>query len=202
MGYSLDPLSANCYPGTTVLINRFGIREEEKLNEVESVLSSARYAEWLSSPRCRTFDFAHYRAIHRHLFSDLYDWAGEIRTVDISKKGTVFCAAEKIETQADLIFRHLKQYNAFTELPRDIFVASLVDLYCATNELHPFREGNGRTQRLFLSQLTDNAGYCIRFAEIDPDLLMIATIQASHGVTDLLKQLFTEYIQKKPAGSP
>ena len=44
MGYSIDPISANCYPDTTVLINKFDIRDEEKLNEVESVLASARFA--------------------------------------------------------------------------------------------------------------------------------------------------------------
>ena len=75
MGYSIDPVSANCYSGTTVLINKFDIREEEKLNEVEGVLTSARYAEWLSAPKVETYDFDHYKAIHRFLFSDLYDWA-------------------------------------------------------------------------------------------------------------------------------
>ena len=50
MGYSIDPISANCYPGTTILINKFDIQDEEKLNEIESVLSSARYAEWLNAP--------------------------------------------------------------------------------------------------------------------------------------------------------
>ena len=77
MGYSLDAISATCYPNTTVLINKFDIRNEEKLSEVESVLSSARYAEWISHPGCSTFDLSHYKAVHKHLFSDLYDWAGE-----------------------------------------------------------------------------------------------------------------------------
>ena len=80
MGYSIDPISANCYPDTTVLINKFDIRDEEKLSEIESVISSARYAEWLNAPQATTFDFDHYKAIHRFLFSDLYEWAGEVRT--------------------------------------------------------------------------------------------------------------------------
>ena len=62
MGYSIDPISANCYPGTTVLINKFDIRDEEKLNEIESVISSVRYAEWLNAPRATVFDFDHYKA--------------------------------------------------------------------------------------------------------------------------------------------
>ena len=147
MGYSIDPISANCYSGTTVLINKFDIREEEKLNEVEGVLTSARYAEWLRAPKVETFGFDHYKAIHRFLFSDLYDWAGEVRTVNISKKGTQFAPVEQIESQAALIFERLKTRDSFKGLSHDEFVDEIVDFYCMTNFLHLFREGNGRTQR-------------------------------------------------------
>lgn len=194
MGYSIDPISANCYPGTSVLINKFNIRDEGKLNEVESVLVSAKYAEWMNAPKCETFDFVHYKAIHRFLFSDLYDWAGQVRTVNISKKGTSFIDAEHIEEQAALIFGRLKACRYFCGLPHDKFVEKIVDFYCATNILHPFREGNGRTQRAFLTQLIRNAGYDINFSEMDTDLLMIATIQSAQGITDLLKTIFKESI--------
>ena len=195
MGYSIDPISANCYPGTTILINKFDIQDEEKLNEIESVLSSARYAEWLNTPQSATFDFEHYKAIHRFLFSDLYDWAGEVRTVNISKKGTQFSPTENIEHQAELIFKRLKELNYFKGLSRNEFVEEIVDFYCITNALHPFREGNGRTQRAFLTQLIRNAGYDISFADMDTELLMIATIQSAQGVTDMLKQIFVESIK-------
>lgn len=196
MGYSIDPISANCYPGTTILINKFDIQDEEKLNEIESVLSSARYAEWLNAPQSTAFDFEHYKAIHRFLFSDLYDWAGEVRTVNISKKGTQFTPAENIEHQAELIFKRLKEFNYFKGLPHGEFVEEIVDFYCITNALHPFREGNGRTQRAFLTQFIRNAGYDISFADMDTELLMIATIQSAQGVTDLLKQIFHENIRE------
>lgn len=195
MGYSIDPISANCYPNTTVLINKFDIRDEEKLNEVESILVSAKYAEWMKAPRAGTFDFAHYKIIHQFLFSDLYDWAGQIRTVNISKKGAMFTAAEDIESQAQLVFTRLKDCNYFCGLPHDEFVEEIVDFYCTTNALHPFREGNGRTQRAFLTQLVRNAGYEINFASMDTDLLMIATIQSAQGVTDLLRDIFRESIE-------
>ena len=195
MGYSIDPISANCYQDTTVLINKFDIRDEEKLNEVESVLASARYAEWLNTPQLSSFDFEHYKAIHKYLFSDLYDWAGQIRTVNISKKGTKFTSAEDIETQAALIFKRLKNCNYFKGLAHNEFANEIVDFYCITNALHPFREGNGRTQRVFITQLIRNAGYDINFADMDTELLMIATIQSSQGVTDMLKQLFFESIK-------
>ena len=70
-----------------------------------------------------------------------------------------------------------------------------MDFYYVTNQLHPFREGNGRTQRLFITQLIQNAGYEeFDFADIDGDLLMIATIQSANGVTDLLRKLFAELV--------
>ena len=195
MGYSIDPISANCYPGTIVLVNKFDIRDEEKLNEVESVLASVRYAEWLNEPKAVNFDFEHYKAIHHFLFSDLYDWAGQIRTVNISKKGTNFTSADNIEEQATLIFKRLKECNYFKGLDHSEFVNEIVDFYCVTNALHPFREGNGRTQRVFLTELIRNAGYDINFADIDTELLMIATIQSAQGVIDMLKQLFLESIK-------
>lgn len=92
MAYSLDPVSSDCYPGTSVLINKFNIRSEDKLNEVESVLTAAKYAERLNHSQMDSFDFLHYKEIHRFLFSDLYEWAGQVRTVNLSKKGTSFYA--------------------------------------------------------------------------------------------------------------
>ena len=129
MGYSIDPISANCYPGTTVLINKFDIRDEEKLNEVESVLASVRYAEWLNAPKADSFDFEHYKAIHHFLFSDLYDWAGQIRTVNISKKGTNFTPAENIEEQAALVFERLKNCNYFKALMKMWLKREILSLF-------------------------------------------------------------------------
>lgn len=93
-----------------------------------------------------------------------------------------------------MIFERLRACNYFKDLPHDEFVEEIVDFYCVTNALHPFQEGNGRTQRVFLTQLIRNAGYAINFADMDTDLLMIATIQSAQGVTDLLKQIFAESI--------
>jgi len=64
----------------------------------------------------------------------------------------------------------------------------MTDFYCVTNNLHPFREGNGRTQRVFLSQLALNAGYEMDFSKIDTDTLMLATIHAANGVDTHLKE--------------
>ena len=114
----------------------------------------------------------------------------------MSKKGTSFCPAADIDDFADRIFTHLRHRNLCIGLPFEEFVEEITDFYISVNYLHPFREGNGRTQRVFLTQLIRNAGYDINFSEIDTDLLMIATIKATHGITDLLKTIFSEAIKQ------
>lgn len=195
MAYSMDPLTADCYPGTTVLINKLGIKNDAEFAEAEAEIVSVRIAEWSRSPLVATFDFEHYKAIHRYLFGDLYDWAGQIRTVNLAKKGTHFCPAPEIEIRGKLIFDRLQKLNYLQGMEYSIFVEELTDFYCSTNELHPFREGNGRTQRVFLSQLARNAGYSMNFSEVDGDLLMIATIQSAQGVRNLLKQVLGDMVQ-------
>lgn len=74
------------------------------------------------------------------------------------------------------------------------FIDNIVDFYCVTNMLHPFREGNGRVQRLFIAQLIRFNGYDINFNDIDSDELMIATIQSANGITDQLKEIFARLI--------
>lgn len=122
------------------------------------------------------------------MFEDLYEWAGKPRTVDIAKKGTQFCLAAQIESTSSAIFSRLEKQCFLVGLDKAHFISAIVDLYERTNELHPFREGNGRTQRVFLSQLARHAGYVIDFARVDPDDLMIATIQAAGGVDDFFER--------------
>lgn len=195
MSYSIDSIRNDCYEGTTCLINKFNIRDEEQLAAVEADITMLKAAELEQKPIEGIFDFDHYRGIHKYLFEDLYDWAGKIRSIDMSKKGTNFVRATEINDIAQRCFARLKKENFFTGLPHDEFVDSIVDFYCSTNMLHPFREGNGRTQRIFISQLVRRAGYELNFSEIDADELMIATIQAANGVEDLLREIFRTAIK-------
>ena len=91
MAYSIDPIQDNCYPGTTVLVNKLHIHDEAALQEAEALATYVNASKLEQCPLEGVFDFAHYKAIHQFLFSDLYDWAGQIRMVNISKKGTDFC---------------------------------------------------------------------------------------------------------------
>ena len=195
MAYSMDPSTDLCYEGTACLINKFSIKDPQKLSELEAQITFAKAVMLDAEPIEGKFDFHHYKQIHQFLFCDLYDWAGEVRTVNISKKGTQFTPADKVPELAERVFKRLNAMNNLKGLPHDEFVDEIVDLYCATNSLHPFREGNGRTQRAFFTQLIRNADYEFSFADMDTELLMIATIQSAQGVTDMLKQIFHENIK-------
>lgn len=196
MAYSVDAIPDNCYEGTTCLINKLDIRDEDKLNFVESQITIHKTAELASIKNFGQLDFSHYKAIHKYLFNELYVWAGEIRTVNMSKKGTNFVDANEIESVADACFKRLKDKNYFQNQQFNDFIDDIVDFYCTTNMLHPFREGNGRTQRVFITQLIQFNGYSINFDRIDTDELMMATIQAANGITDNLKNIFEFAITK------
>ena len=197
MGYSIDTITADCYEGTTCLINKFGIKDDTQLSLIEGQITFAKGSELEYNPMSGNFDFEHYKAIHKYLFEDIYEWAGKIRDVDMTKKGTAFAKACEIEELAKACFARLKAENYFIGQTFDEYVSNIVDFYCVTNMLHPFREGNGRTQRIFISQLIRFGGYEIDFSKINTDELMSATIQAANGIDVYLKSIFAEAIITK-----
>jgi cell filamentation protein len=138
--YSLDPIAANCYPDTAVLINKLGIRDDERLLQAEMKITQVSAARWERSPQSSSFDFEHYKVIHKHLFEEIYDWAGLARDVDISKKGVKFCPFNEIENYAGRVFDRLRNKRFLSGLPKNKFVSEFIDLYIATNYLHPFRD--------------------------------------------------------------
>lgn len=194
MSYSINSLTDSCYEGTSCLINKLNIRDEKQLEIMESHITLAKISLLQQEPIKGDFDFEHYKAIHKFIFEDLYDWAGTPRTVNLSKKGTSFVKFADIEQIANASFERLKNQHFFKGLDLEDFIESITDFYCVTNNLHPFREGNGRTQRVFLSQLAFEAGYEMDFANIDTDKLMIATIQAANGIDTYLKDVLSEII--------
>lgn len=194
MSYELHSATDQCYEGTACLINKLDIRDEKQLQDVEAKITFAKAVLLETTPIKGNFDFEHYKQIHNFLFCDLYDWAGQIRTIDISKKGTRFTQQRNIEPIGKLLFQKIA--NGYLRIQdKGLFVARIAELYHDINMLHPFREGNGRTQRAFFTQLIRHHGYNIHFSQIDTDLLMFATIQASQGIMDLLYRLFADAIQ-------
>lgn len=90
MAYSLDSSKDSCYLGTTVLINKLGLQEQADLDAAERVAVAVHAVEIETAPPSGPFTFAYYLDLHRRLFQDLYDWAGTLRTINLSKKGHCF----------------------------------------------------------------------------------------------------------------
>lgn len=194
MSYNLSVTNADCYKGTTTLINKLGITDENELKSTEALITAYKAASLINEPLAPYFGFENYKELHRVLFENLYDWAGKTRTIALSKTATVFTVPERIEELGCLIFARLKKLDYFTKLPLSEFTIEIADLYHSLNMLHPFREGNGRTERVFFVQLIRNAGYDIDYSTLNSDLLMIGSIQAASGVMDMLVKFFEENI--------
>ena len=116
-------------------------------------------------------------------FCDLYNWAGQICAINISKKGTVFVPAAEIPSCADVCFSRLAAFTA-EGLSHQEFIEAIADFYNTINMLHPFREGNGRTQQPFFVPWIRHLGYEFDLSDVDPDEFIIATIYAAQGVLD------------------
>ena len=103
----MEPSRDNCYPNTTCLINKFGVKDDRKLSEIETEITFAKAAILESEEAELPLDFGFYKYIHCFLFEDLYDWAGKLRKVDISKKRTAFCPVKELESSCKACFnRH------------------------------------------------------------------------------------------------
>lgn len=148
-------------PQTGILRNRIGARTQAALDCAEADLSVHRLVELVERYPVRpSGDFAELRSIHRHLFQDLYEWAGRSRTVDIRKPGgEPFLPASRIEVGTAYVFDELRRENHLRGLSRPKFVERLAHHYDALNYAHPFREGNGRAQRVFWSRVARDAGW-------------------------------------------
>ncbi|EFE87970.1 Fic/DOC family protein [Fusobacterium periodonticum] len=163
------------YPGTEILINKYGIKNYEELIEIEKIITSSVWQD-ISEGKIKinkTFDYKHLKSLHRELFKEIYEWAGKERTVDISKAGTLFCRAMFIEEEANRIFSRLKKDNFFKDIKDKMeFSEKLGQVFLDINMLHPFREGNGRSQRLFISDLARENGYDLEWENISKEIMI------------------------------
>jgi len=171
-----DPLY--CHPGTDVLRNRFGVTDAAELERLERLHTRQRLVEGTPSG---DFDLAHLQAIHRHLFQDVYEWAGDIREVEISKGGSRFLPRRFIATGMADVHRRLVEHGFLRGLEADRFAAEAARIIGDVNHVHPFREGNGRTQLEYLRQLADGAGQDFSATRLDPERWMEASRKAQVG---------------------
>ena len=179
-----------CYPGTNVLRNKLNIQDLDILHEAERDYSSIRQVELYKKGITGDFSLKHLCSIHRQLFQDIYSWAGELRTVDISK-GTIFCLVPFIEEQFAFLYRKLRKENFLKDITDQKEMAEKLAYYLGEiNMIHPFREGNGRTQRIYIEQLCMNNGrFEIDFTEVSKEEMISASVRSSKSDKDLLEEL-------------
>ena len=190
MSYTADP-DPLCYPGTIVLRNLLDIRDGELLEEVELALFLTRAEEPLPPG---SFDVEHLLAVHRFLFQDVYPWAGQIRTIRIGKQNNWFCYPEYIASELDRAFAELGDPEALRSMPRRQFSSHVAHFIAELNAVHPFREGNGRTQLTFLVMLAEHAGYGFDTAKLDRDRVLGAMIESFSGDEARLAALIEDAI--------
>jgi cell filamentation protein len=160
-------------PETRVLRNLVGARTRKSLEDAEGSLSFARLVQLMDRPPKPTGDLAELCAIHRHLFQDLYDWAGQVRTIDIRKNvegAEFFLPWGMIERASVFAAGELHSDNALRGLDREHFIDRLAYHYDQVNYIHPFREGNGRVQRVFWNRIALAAGWQLDWRPVHGDV--------------------------------
>lgn len=154
------------------LRNLLGAKSPEEFQELEPQIVFANELELESESIPRTNDLREVLLIHKQLFKGVYDWAGKIRTVDIKKNAEgaeFFLVVSKISSAADYVFAELAKENYLKGLGKDEFAQRLAHHYDQLNYIHPFREGNGRTQRVFWARVAHDAGYEINWDAVVGD---------------------------------
>lgn len=181
------------------LRNLLGAKSSEELRKLEPQIVFANELELESINIPRTNDLTELLAIHAQLFKGVYDWAGQIRTVDIKKSDNgaeYFLIVSKIAEAANYVFGELAKEQHLKGLPIGAFVERLAHFYDQLNYIHPFREGNGRAQRIFWTRVAHDASYEINWDEVVGDENDEASRAAAEEL-DLsgLKAMFTRIVK-------
>jgi cell filamentation protein len=184
------------YPGSNVLKNKFNTIDQDILNQMERQKSTIRLAQIREHPIEGDFDLKHLQKIHEHIFKDVYEWAGNIRTVDIAKS-TLFCPIRNLDDYQKSIFDSLKKEKYLVGLAIDQFSKKAAYYLGEVNMIHPFREGNGRSQREFMRELALHAGYELNLESphISEKRMIEASIQSATINNDALEAIIRENIR-------
>ena len=184
-----------CYPDSDVLKNKLDIINQVKLHEVERKLTAIRINDLIRKPYRGRFDLNHLRSIHFYIFQDLYTWAGELRKIDIAK-GNMFCRAMFLENQSAVVFSGIRNDGYLEGLAYDQFVKRLAYHFSEINALHPFREGNGRSQREFIRELALYNHYAIDFSNSAGKEMLDASVDAFLCRYEKMEALFDKCLRK------
>jgi len=187
--YTYERTANYCYNDTDVLINKLNITNYEDLFNAERELVSLRTFELNEIPLKGNFDFKYLKDIHKYLFQDVYRWAGDIRNCNIAKQD-LFCLTEHIESFGKDVFTKLKREKYFVDYDNETTLDKLVELFADINALHPFREGNGRSQRVFIESLAKINGIYLDLTNISKTDMIIASHDSINGDYTKLKDMF------------
>lgn len=194
-------------PATGILRNRLGANTQQELSAREADFTFVRQMQLASRDPDWDFDLEHLKSIHRALFQDVYDWAGELRTVRISKGGTLrgqqlvttFAMPGLIEGAfAQSVTKRVTTANLASLCDPTAFSAFAAGLLGDLNHLHPFREGNGRAQREFLRQLGLVCSLRLDWSRVSPIAMIEASIQSSHVDNAALADVIQSAIDLEP----
>jgi cell filamentation protein len=172
-GFTNDPHSEQ---GNACPRNRFGIKNYAELQIFEGPLVAKRGGELEDLRPTGRFDSAHLRAIHRYLFQDVFPWAGEFRVVNLWKGTTQFGPALHLESALVDLLDKLKAEKLLVGLTETDFAKRAAFYLSEINAIHPFREGNGRTQREFIRQLAVNSGFQLSWSGFTQREMTVASI--------------------------
>jgi cell filamentation protein len=155
--------------------NKFNLSSHAELQRRETPLALRRLLELQQMPARGTFDTAHLQAIHRYIFQDVYGWAGELRSVNISKPNALFPPPEHLKSNLDALLTELAHENLLNDLPVEPWIHRAAYYLGEINAIHPFREGNGRAQREFIRQLAVANGHELTWRELAPERMIEAS---------------------------
>ncbi|WP_255298954.1 Fic/DOC family protein [Bacillus thuringiensis] len=179
--------SKYCYPGTDVLKNKMDYQDNDLLKSFETIMTGVRIAELQANPITGNFDLKHLQEIHKYIFQDVYPFAGKLREENIAKGSFQFAHASFLKDQATELFKQLKDENTLKGLKIDEFSNRAAHYMAEINVLHPFREGNGRTQREFIRCLALSNGYSLEWEREKKEAVFNASVKSVLDPTDLSK---------------
>ena len=190
----IDPDYTYTDPKTGVLRNRENIDDARLLVAFESIKVASRLEELQATP-IKIKDSSTLLDVHKHLFQDVYVWAGKVRTVEISKGGKSFFPLSHFHNAFLAIDSLIQIYRKLDKNDKPHVARKLAEVLDHINYLHPFREGNGRTQREFLRVLATEKGLSLNLNPPDNadiyERYMAGTI---NGNVDQLAALIAEII--------
>lgn len=182
------------------LKNRLRLISQDDLSALESMITTSKEAELAQHPILGSFDFKHLQKIHKFLFGDIYEWAGKCRTTPLAKQVfdddfddiVEFCEPSLIESKATSLLKSFPNLDLLASFKTNEFAIVIAPFLVQLNNIHPFREGNGRTQRAFFKLLARHCGHDFAWDVVTRDRNIMVSVQGARGHVEPMQRLLLE----------